>query len=269
MKGSGSLLPIGLLLLAGLALVAGGFVVYRQAKMPDLSGAMAALRALKLPRVAMPTLRRRSTAAPQRAPEPARTAVAVDDVEPMEMELSLDQAFSILADEIDAEDEPRPSVAGPATRVATTASVGARSAVGNYMVTYRHGAAEPFDTSHSIETDTGEFLGECGVGVAETLGDASPERVCAMEIWLFDKSDIRTTTKSIVTDYAMQDPETRSAVTSRGDVIHAQTGQSFTMETAGLTLKVDVVGLVYSESPDVPPKSYFQELVLEMTAVQK
>ncbi|MHB0877144.1 MAG: hypothetical protein ACYC5O_13995 [Anaerolineae bacterium] len=259
------LAPVFLLLIGGMGLVAGAYVIYRQGKMPDLSGAIAAIRGLKLPTVRLPGAR---SASPRRAPvaEPVAACAPARAEERLEDEISLDQAFSILAEEIEAEDE-RPQAAAAVS--AGTLAADATHVVGNYMVTYRHGTSEPFDTSYSIETDNGEFLGECGVGVAETFGDTSPERVCAMEIWLFDKSDIRTTTKVIASEYALQDPDTRSAVSGRGDASRAQAGQSVILDTAGLKLQVAIVGMTYAQSPDAPPKSFFQELSLELTAVQK
>ena len=261
------LAPIMLMLVGGMGLVAGAYVLYRQGRLPNPSTVIAAVRGLKLPAMRLPGVRSASTRRPPAA-QPAATPILTQASEQaLEDEISLDQAFSILAEEIETEDEQPRAAAAPAANTAV-AEDGAH-VVGNFMVTYRHGASEPFDTSFSIETDNGEFLGECGVGVAETFGDASPERVCAMEIWLFDKSDIRTTTKVIASDYALQDPDTRSAVSSRGEATRAQSGQSVILETAGLKLRVDMVGMTYAQSPDAPPKSYFQELALELTAVQK
>jgi len=265
-----SSLPVLLLLVlfAGVGLLAGGFILYRRSSLPSLTGAISGLRALKLPRLRLRSLRRDdASAASTRLREPATvsTAVAPTNAEPAEDEISLDQAFSLLAEELGSEE----SRAKPTASTAAPLRGGAVQMVGNFLASYRHGAAESFDTSYSIETDDGEFLGECGVGVAETVGESSPERACAMEVWLFDKSDIRTTTKLIVSDYAMQDGEIREAIAGRGDMVRAQSGQTIKLDTAGLTLAVQILDLKYAESPDAPPKSYFQALGLEMTAVQK
>ena len=49
---------------------------------------------------------------------------------------------------------------------------------------------DTYDDSFSIETSTGEFLGECGVGISESIGIGDPKKVTAFEVWLFDKNDI-------------------------------------------------------------------------------
>ncbi len=43
-----------------------------------------------------------------------------------------------------------------------------------------------FDPSFSIEIGA-DFLGECGIGISETLGAGDPKKVTAFEAWLFDK----------------------------------------------------------------------------------
>lgn len=262
------LAPVALLAMGAIGLAAGAYVARRQGKLPDIGSAIARVRTLKFPDIRLPFASRAATPSGGPATEVAAAPAAPRASEaPAEDEISLDQALSLLAEEIEVEEEETP--AAPASVAGPSAKADVAHVVGNYTVTYRHGTGEPFDTSYSIETDSGEFLGECGVGVAETFGDTSPERVCAMEVWLFDKSDIRTTTKVIASDYALQDPDTRNAVSGRGDATRAQAGQSIVLETASLRLQVDMVGMVYAQSPDAPPKSYFQELTLDLTATRK
>jgi hypothetical protein len=141
--------------------------------------------------------------------------------------------------------------------------------VGTFITTYRHGCDEMFDTSFNLEADGHDFLGECGVGVAETIGDASPEQVCAMEVWLFDKGDIRTTTRLLVSDFALDDPDIRESLAGRGDMVRASRGQSLRLETAGLELRTEVIDVQYGDDPGAPPHSYFQELTLELRVIRK
>ena len=56
------------------------------------------------------------------------------------------------------------------------------------MTTYMLGD-DLYDESFSIDTQGGEFLGEYGVGVSETVGVGDPKKVTALEVWLFDKND--------------------------------------------------------------------------------
>ncbi len=171
----------------------------------------------------------------------------------------------VLAEE-PAKPDPSPAAsAQPAVPVATAA----KEHVGTYLVTYRHGPDEPFDTSFSIEAEDGEFLGECGVGVAENIGDAVPERACAMEVWLFDKSDIHTPTKVLASEQAIRDAGMREILLSHGEVVPATPGQTFTLETADLLLEVEVMSCTYGAATDTPAQSFFQELDLELRAYRK
>ena len=65
------------------------------------------------------------------------------------------------------------------------------------MTTYVLGD-DLYDESFSIDTASGDFLGEYGVGVSETIGVGEPKKVTALEIWLFDKNDIKTATKVLM-----------------------------------------------------------------------
>ena len=64
-----------------------------------------------------------------------------------------------------------------------------------------------YDDSFSIEdaNKDDEFLGECGATISETIGAGEPEKVTAIEIWLFDKEDfVRTLTTVFVSEHAYQ-----------------------------------------------------------------
>jgi hypothetical protein len=59
-------------------------------------------------------------------------------------------------------------------------------ALAQFMTTYRQGD-DLYDDSFSIDSVNGEFLGECGVGIAETIGVGEPKKVTALEVWLFEQ----------------------------------------------------------------------------------
>ena len=48
------------------------------------------------------------------------------------------------------------------------------------------------------------------LGVSETIGVGSPNKVTAFEVWLFDKNDIRTVTKVLMSDHAFNDDAIRA-----------------------------------------------------------
>jgi len=142
-----------------------------------------------------------------------------------------------------------------------------RPPLGHFFTTYQLGE-DTYDESFSIETPMGEFLGECGVGISETIGIGDPDKVTAFEVWLFDKSDIRTVTKVLMSDYALNDDALRAKLASKGEAVLAQPGGPFVLETSGLQIRVDVTELVYGEG-DAPPQSFFSKLTVELVAMAK
>jgi len=138
--------------------------------------------------------------------------------------------------------------------------------LGHFFTTYQLGE-DTYDESFSIETPMGEFLGECGVGISETIGLGEPDKVTAFEVWLFDKSDIRTVTKVLMSRYAFEDDPLRAKLASKGEAVLAQPGVPFSLETTGLQVRVDVTELEYGEGD--PPESFFSKLTVELVAMAK
>ena len=139
--------------------------------------------------------------------------------------------------------------------------------LGHFFTTYQLGE-DTYDESFSIETPMNEFLGECGVGISETIGVGDPDKVIAFEVWLFDKSDIRTVTKVVMSEYAFNDEALRAKLASKGEAVLAEPGAPFTLETSGLQVRVDVTELTYGEG-ELPPKSFFDKLTVELVAMSK
>ncbi|MBN1659226.1 MAG: hypothetical protein JXA93_12530 [Anaerolineae bacterium] len=138
--------------------------------------------------------------------------------------------------------------------------------LGHFITTYELGE-DTYDESFSIETPMGEFLGECGVGISETVGaGGAPDKVTAFEVWLFDKSDIRTVTKVLMSEYAYNDSVLRAKLASKGEAVLAQPGQTFSLETTGLQVQCSVEELLYGNGGEAPPRSYFARLKVEMVA---
>ncbi|MFN3928440.1 MAG: hypothetical protein ACK4OK_02260, partial [Thermoflexus sp.] len=107
---------------------------------------------------------------------------------------------------------PAASPIGPAPEPAIVERPGPEAAyretweppLSQHQVTYKLGD-DHFDLSFPIELPNGEFLGEYGVGISETIGVGDPAKVTAFEIWLFDKNDIKTVTKVLASEYAYRD----------------------------------------------------------------
>jgi len=131
-----------------------------------------------------------------------------------------------------------------------------------YLTTYTLGN-DLYDDSFSIDSASGEFLGECGVGISETIGVGDPKKVTAFEVWLFDKNDIQTVTKVVMSQHAFNDPAINQRLSSKGEPVLAEPGKQILLETATLQLVARVVNMTYGQGA-LPPSSFFEQLTLEL-----
>lgn len=146
-------------------------------------------------------------------------------------------------------------------------SAPALPSLGHFVTSYALGN-DTYDESFSIETSAGEFLGECGVGISETLGTGDPDKVTAFEVWLFDKNDIRTVTQVLMSEHAYNDPDLRASLAPKGEAVLAQVNQPMALETATLRLDVLVTEMTYGEGA-LPPNSFFDRLTIELVTRAK
>ena len=136
--------------------------------------------------------------------------------------------------------------------------------IAQFMTTYNLGN-DLYDDSFSVDSQAGEFLGECGVGISETVGVGEPKRVTAFEVWLFDKNDIQTVTQVLMSQHAFSDDATRQRLAAKGEPVPAEPGREMVLETATLKLLARVVDMSYG-SGALPPQSFFDRMTLELTA---
>jgi hypothetical protein len=130
------------------------------------------------------------------------------------------------------------------------------------MTTYVLGD-DLYDESFSIDTQAGEFMGEYGVGVSEAIGVGDPKKVTALEIWLFDKNDIKTATKVLMSQHAFNDMGIRTRLEPKGELVQVEPQAQILLETATLQLLATVVDLDYGKGP-MPSNSYFERITLEL-----
>ncbi len=147
------------------------------------------------------------------------------------------------------------------------AGTGSDKAVANFTTVYTAGD-ELYDDSYSIDSQSGEFLGECGVTISETIGVGEPKKVTAFEIWLFDKNDIQTITKVLLSENAFNDESFRKRMMAKGEPVLVQPGSQIILETATLQLEAHIVNLVYGISA-MPENSYFERLDIELSVWPK
>ncbi|MBN1873466.1 MAG: hypothetical protein JXA33_04485 [Anaerolineae bacterium] len=121
-----------------------------------------------------------------------------------------------------------------------------------------------FDPSFSIEIGN-DFLGECGIGISETIGTGDPKKVTAFEAWLFDKSDIRTVTTVLASQYASADPDLSAKLAPKGEIEILKVGAEIMLETTALRVRARVKELEYAQG-NLPPNSFVQHLSIELQA---
>jgi hypothetical protein len=121
-----------------------------------------------------------------------------------------------------------------------------------------------FDDSFSIDSATGEFLGECGVGISEAIGVGEPKRVTAFEVWLFDQNDIKTVTKVLMSGHAFYDETIRSELEKKGEPVLAEPGVEFVLATNNLQIISRVMDMGYGEGP-LPEESFFDRMSIELS----
>lgn len=146
--------------------------------------------------------------------------------------------------------------------VSTEAAEGELQPLGRFSTTYNLGD-DDFDSSFDVETRVGEFLGQCGIGVSEVLGDDEPQKVTAFEVWLFDKSDVRTVSKMLVSQHASEDSTLQEKLSSRGEIVATDKGKVVVLETAKLRVEMQVINFSYAAG--APPMSHFNSLTVEFT----
>ena len=153
-----------------------------------------------------------------------------------------------------------PQAAPTMTPTAPTTTAGG---LGRFVASYALGN-DNYDTSFSLETPRQEFLGECGMGISETIGEGKPDKVTAFDLWLFDKADVRTVTQIIMSEYAFNDQGLRAKLAAKGEAILAEKGKIVALETQSLRIAAQIVELVYANNPGSPPNSHFQKLTVEI-----
>jgi hypothetical protein len=165
---------------------------------------------------------------------------------------------------------PAPAPAARPTRAAPRTdfeSLGVAPPITQNMTTYVLGD-DLYDESFSIDTASGDFLGEYGVGVSETIGVGEPKKVTALEIWLFDKNDIKTATKVLMSAHAFRDPGIRGRLEAKGELIEVEPQRQIMLETETVQLLATVVDLQYGDGA-MPEKSYFERVTLELAIWRK
>ena len=108
----------------------------------------------------------------------------------------------------------------------------------------------------------GEYLGEFGMGVGETMAD-NPNQILTMEVWLFEKRDIRTVTAALMPPQVYGNATLRQELLD-GDIIPValEPGATIHLETEGLEVVGQVRRVEFSPSLEDRPTIRYVELLL-------
>lgn len=139
---------------------------------------------------------------------------------------------------------------------------GEETPIAQFMTTYMLGD-DLYDDSFSIDSPSGEFLGECGVGISEPIGVGDPKKITAFEVWLFDKNDIQTVTKVMMSEHAFNEPSINQRLVSKGEPVLIEPGKHIILETATLQLEARIVDMNYGQGA-LPENSFIERMTLEM-----
>ncbi len=115
-----------------------------------------------------------------------------------------------------------------------------------------------YDEFFTIETHEGDFLGESGMGIMKAVPGSNPKQVTAFDVGLFDKTDITTLSRVVMSEDAFQnDVDLRNNIESnpQAEAILAEPGKEFTLETSALRVAAKIDELVYGEG-----NKYFETL---------
>lgn len=135
-----------------------------------------------------------------------------------------------------------------------------------WVGTYTFGQ-DNYDESFTVETPESDFLGECGMGILDGFASGSPKKVAAFDVWLFDKTDIRTVSMPIMSQFAYEDDILRGKLNPEAIPVLASEGTTFDIETTALMVKARIEEVEYGD--EIPPNSYFTRLKVSLTAYLK
>ena len=123
--------------------------------------------------------------------------------------------------------------------------------------TYTFGQ-DNFDEFFTIETADGAFLGESGIGILESIPDTSPKQVVSFDVGLFDKTDITTLSRVVMSEHAFNDESIRAKVDAnpQAEAVLAKPGETITLETSALRVEAKIEDMAYGEGGNV----YFDRL---------
>ena len=121
-----------------------------------------------------------------------------------------------------------------------------------------------YDEFFTIETDDGDFLGESGMGIMEAIAGTSPKQVIAFDVGLFDKTDITTLSRVVMTQSAFDDEALNNKISAnpQAEAILAEPGKAFSFETTALRVDARIQDMELAQNE--AGQTYFNKLTVTM-----
>jgi len=118
-----------------------------------------------------------------------------------------------------------------------------------------------YDEFFTVETLEGDFLGESGMGILEAIPGSKPKQVIAFDVGLFDKTDITTLSRVVMSEHAYYDEALQAKVQAnpQAEAILAKPGTEFTLETSAMRVVATIDEMEYGEG-----NIYFNKLKLTL-----
>jgi len=118
-----------------------------------------------------------------------------------------------------------------------------------------------------IETDDGIFLGEGGMDILKTIPDTNPKQAVAFDVGIFDKTNITTLSRVVMSEHAYNDETTRAATEGNpyAESILAKPGTTFTIESKAMYVKARIADMEYGNGDNV----YFNKLTVNLDVFLK
>lgn len=116
-----------------------------------------------------------------------------------------------------------------------------------------------YDEFFTIETNEGDFLGESGMGIMKAVPGTNPKQVTAFDVGLFDKTDITTLSRVVMSQNAFEeDVELRNSIEAnpQAEAILAEPDKEFTLETSAMRVVAHIDEMAYGEGDN----QYFEKL---------
>jgi len=104
------------------------------------------------------------------------------------------------------------------------------------------------------------------------LGEGSPDKIAAFEVWLFDKTDIdnvQTVTKVLMSEFAYNSEMLREKMKDRGEALLVEKDSTVVIDGVGLQLRAEIPDFEYGTDPSLPTNSYFENLTAQLVPVLK